>query len=153
MRRLLSLSALLLSLNACTPAQLAGLKTANTVAAGVACGVAAANGTPCTPTETLAALAEQQQKLLEVVADQAAERSDPAVVEALLDALAKSADTQRALAEEVIRLAQQSRPSSPPRRPRRPPAPQTPPAATVPRVEPTAPAPTSGTPPPSAPPP
>lgn len=86
----------------------AALRTANTVASGVACGVAAAQGTPCTPGELLTQLAAAQRALIEMAAAQAAQDNDPAVVDALLRGLEASSATQRALADQVIRLAEKA---------------------------------------------
>lgn len=113
MKRLLPLFCLLLC--TCTPAQLAGLQTANTIANGVACGMAAANGTPCTPQAVLDALArdaealrsakEAQRAKVDAVAPQAA-AADPATTKAILEQLASNARTEEALAEGQRRLTE-----------------------------------------------
>lgn len=149
LRRLLVAAVLALStvLTACTPAQLAGLKTANTIAAGVACGIAAANETPCTPQETLAELAKAQKEIVELLAKNAEEEgTDPAVLAAILESLEANAAAQRALAEQVIKLAEKtSAAPAPAPQPSSPPAPSTPPPTTPPPV------PVAPEPPPSAP--
>ncbi len=113
MKRLLPL--LFLALCTCTPAQLAGLQTANTIANGVACGMAAANGTPCTPQAVLDALArdaaalqsakEAQRVKVDAVAPQAA-AVDPVTAKAILDQLAANARTEAALTEGQRRLTE-----------------------------------------------
>lgn len=109
------------------------LSAANAIAGGVACGVAASQGTPCTPTELLTQLAEAQKALIQIAASQVRD-ADPAVVEALLRGLEASAATQRALAEQVIRLAERSGPAAaPPKKEEPPPAPApSPPPAVLP---------------------
>ena len=148
-RRLLAAVVLVLSaaLAACTPAQLVGLKTANTIAAGVACGVAAANDTPCTPKEALAQYADGQKQIIALLAEKAAPSTDPAVLAAILKSLEANAESQRALAEQVIKLAEKSSTTpAPPPSPAPAPPPTTPPPAPVS----SAPPPTAPVPPPSA---
>ena len=133
----------------------AALRTAEIVATGAACGVAAAQGTPCTPGELLTQLATAQRALIEMAAAQAARDGDPAVVDALLRGLEASAATQRALAEQVIRLAEKAAgpvvvPAAP-KEPKEKPAPPSPPAPTVaPPAAPPAVKPEPGPPPPTA---
>lgn len=147
-RRLLSVSVLALSaaLAACTPAQLAGLKTANTIAAGVACGIAAANDTPCTPQEALAQFAEGQKQIVALLAKQAEPSTDPAVLNAILQSMEANAASQRALAEQIIKLAEKGTPPAPAA-----PAPSAPPTTPPPVPAAPDPAPSAPVPPPSAP--
>lgn len=104
MKRFLPLVFLTLS---CTPAQLAGLQTANTIANGVACGMAAANGTPCTPQAVLDALARDaaaQREKIEAVAPQASAQ-DAAQAAALLDALRRNTESNAVLTKALLDLA------------------------------------------------
>jgi hypothetical protein len=82
---------LLVGVLSCAPGDFgAGAKMANTIANGVACGMAAANGTPCTPQAVLDALerdAAAQREKVSAVAPQAA-AVDPALTEKLLAQLA-----------------------------------------------------------------
>jgi hypothetical protein len=99
-------------LTSCTPAQLAGLKTAGVIANGVACGIAAANETPCTPQAVLDALARDaaaQQVKVEAVAPQAS-AVDAAQTEALLSMLAANAEQNKRIAEALVSLAARSEP-------------------------------------------
>lgn len=105
MKRLLPLLFVLLC--TCTPAQLAGLQTANTIANGVACGMAAANGTPCTPQAVLDALARDaaaQREKVDAVMPQAA-AVDAAQAEALRAALEANTRSNEALAKALLGLA------------------------------------------------
>lgn len=103
-RYILAACAALLS---CTPAQLAGLKVANTIANGVACGMAAANDTPCTPQAVLDALARDaasQKTKVEAVMPQAA-AVDSAQADALQAALEANTASNRALTKALLDLA------------------------------------------------
>lgn len=110
MKRLLPLFCLLLC--TCTPAQLAGLQTANTIANGVACGMAAANGTPCTPQAVLDALARDaaaQKEKVSAVAPQAA-AVDPQLTERLLAQLEANTESNRAVTQALLALATRGAP-------------------------------------------
>ena len=107
MRRIVPLLTLLLAIASCTPGDRAALAMANTVAMGVACGMAASNGTPCTPQEVLAEVAQAQKDILQAIAAQASQKADPAIVAALVKGLEANAAAQRELAEQVIKLAEQ----------------------------------------------
>ncbi len=110
MRRILPLFCLLLC--TCTPAQLAGLQTANTIANGVACGMAAANGTPCTPQAVLDALARDaaaQKEKVSAVAPQAAS-VDPQLTERLLAQLEANTESNRAVTQALLALATRGAP-------------------------------------------
>lgn len=97
----------------CTPGQQLGLRTANTIMAGVACGIAAANETPCTPTEALSAFMSAQKEVVTILASQASKGTDPAILEALMKGLEASAATQRVLAEQVLALAEKANAAPP----------------------------------------
>lgn len=90
--------------SACTPAQLAGLQAANTVATGVACGVAAANQVPCTPAAAVEALTTSQRALSEALA-QAAARGDGETIQAILAQLATCSESERKLTEALAAMA------------------------------------------------
>ena len=115
MKRLLPL--LFLVLCTCLPGEFAaGAKTANTIANGVACGMAAANGTPCTPQAVLDALARDaaaQKTKVEAVAPQAA-ATDPEQTAAILAALERSAATNEALTKALLVLATRQAPEPAP---------------------------------------
>lgn len=153
-RRLLSAAIFALAslVAACTPAQLAGLKTANTIAAGVACGIAAANETPCTPQETLAQLADAQKEIVSLLAKEAAPATDPSVLAAILKSLEANAESQRALTEQVIKLAEKANATPAPTPPTTPgPGPSPPPAVPPPAPAAPDPPPQPAVPPPAAP--
>lgn len=97
----------------CTPAAGPGLQMANTVAMGVACGIAAANGTPCTPQQVLVEITQAQKEIMQALAAEAAKKSDPAVVAAMMKGLEANTAAQRELAEQVIRLAVQTPAAAP----------------------------------------
>lgn len=105
LRNIVALVCLLLA--SCTPAQLAGLRTANVIANGVACGIAAANETPCTSTEALKAIARDavaaQQKVEAVVPQAAA--TDPAMTALLVQQLAANTTSNEALTKALLDLA------------------------------------------------
>ena len=124
LRRLAPLLFLLFTLNIACASAGPGLQMANTVAMGVACGMAAANNTPCTPQTALVEIAAAQKEIMQAMAKEAAKNGDPAVVAALLKGLEANAAAQRELAEQVMRLAE---------KPAASPGPTTtaPPAATV----------------------
>jgi signal transduction protein with GAF and PtsI domain len=85
----------------------AGAKMANTIANGVACGMAAANGTPCTPQAVLDALARDaaaQREKVQAVAPQAA-ATDPALTERLLAQLEANTESNRAVTKALLDLA------------------------------------------------
>jgi len=129
----------------CAPGEFtAGAKTANIIASGVACGVAAANDTPCTPRallERLAALDKEQKATIAPVAEKAS-TIDPKLAETLVDELARNSASNERLTKAIFELA--SREATP--------APTTPATSAVP--PPTAPTPSAATPPasPSTPP-
>lgn len=108
-----ALAALLLCA-ACTPAQLAGLQAANTVATGVACGVAAANHVPCTPTAAVEALTASQQALSEALA-KAVAGGDEETIKAILAQLATCSESERKLTEALAAAlaAKAAQPSAP----------------------------------------
>lgn len=135
LRRLLAPIVLALSLltASCTPGAGPGLQMANTVAMGVACGIAAANGTPCTPQQVLVEITQAQKEIMQALAAEAARKSDPAVVEAMMKGLEANAAAQRELAEQVIHLAAQkpsAAPSAPAPTTTAPPEPPAAPSAT-----------------------
>lgn len=144
LRRLLAvlLFPLLFALG-CAPGEFAaGAKTANIIASGVACGVAAANDTPCTPRallDRLAALDQEQKATLAPVAEKAS-AIDPKLAETLVAELARNSASNERLTKAIFELA--SREATP--------APTTPATSAVP--PPTAPAPPASTPPPVSPP-
>lgn len=93
----------------CAPGEFAaGAKTANVIANGVACGVAAANGTPCTPQVLLDRLAalDREQKETVAPAVQQASAIDPKLTETLIEQLKKNSDSNRQLVEAIFDLAQ-----------------------------------------------
>ncbi len=88
----------------CTPQQ---ARLANAIANGVACGVAAAQETPCTPQAVLDALARDgaaQQAKIEAVVPQAA-AVDPAMAKALTEQLARNSAANEALTRALLDLA------------------------------------------------
>ena len=103
MRRLVL--ALAICLGGCAPGWGAGLQTANNVLAGAACGVAAANHTPCTPSAALARLEGMQREIVEAMARLAAANGNTAKVEAIMQAISKLASEIRALTEQVEAMA------------------------------------------------
>lgn len=80
----------------------AGLQTAESVAK-TACAIL--QGTDGSSSAVLAALADLQKQIVEAQAARAAERADPAAVEAMLRALASLADAQRQTALQLGQLA------------------------------------------------
>jgi hypothetical protein len=104
-KRLAVLLLLLASLTGCLSPQQA--RTANAVLNGVACGVAAAQETPCTPQAVLDALARdaaaQQAKVAAVVLQAAA--VDPAVAQAIVEQLAANTASNKALTKALLDLA------------------------------------------------
>lgn len=116
---------------------------ANTVLAGAACGMAAANDTPCTPRAVLDALARDaaaQKAKVEAVAPQAS-AADPELTKAILAQLEANTASNKKLTEAIVLLAvraPESVPTAPtssalPAAPAAPPAPT---AAPVPAVTP-----------------
>jgi len=100
-------------------------RVASSVLNGVACGVAAAQETPCTPQAVLDALArdqEAQRAKVDAVAPQAA-AADPVLTKALVDQLAANARANEAIAKALVDLAARSAPLPPPRSPVAPPLP------------------------------
>jgi hypothetical protein len=99
---------LLVGVLSCAPGDFgAGAKMANTIANGVACGMAAANGTPCTPQAVLDALerdAAAQREKVSAVAPQAA-AVDPALTEKLLAQLEANTESNRAVTQALLALA------------------------------------------------
>ena len=89
MRRILPLFCLLLC--TCTPAQLAGLQTANTIANGVACGMAAACGATAETFSFCAAV-------------------DPQLTERLLAQLEANTESNRAVTQALLALATRGAP-------------------------------------------
>lgn len=86
---------------------------ANAIANGAACGYAAANGTPCTPKEVLAALAkdaEAQEAKVKAVLPQAA-AVDPALTKAYVAQLEANTRSNQALTEAIVLLAARSAPA------------------------------------------
>lgn len=90
-------------LTGCLPGTSPQFQTANTVLAGMACGVAAANQTPCTSAEVLAFLTKLQQREVESVASKA-EGIDPTMVKALVEALAANTDSNKRIFEQLMML-------------------------------------------------
>ena len=87
-------------------------RTAGMIGNGVACGVAAANATPCTPQAVLDALARDaasQQQKVEAVAPQAA-AVDPGMTKLLMEQLAANAETNKAMTKALLDLAARSGP-------------------------------------------
>ena len=87
-------------------------RTAGMIGNGVACGVAAANATPCTPQAVLDALARDaasQQAKVEAVAPQAA-ATDPVMAKLLMEQLAASAESSKAMTKALLDLAARSGP-------------------------------------------
>lgn len=87
-------------------------RTAGMIGNGVACGVAAANATPCTPQAVLDALARDaasQQAKVEAVAPQAA-AADPGMTKLLMEQLAANAAANQALTKALLDLAARSGP-------------------------------------------
>ena len=87
-------------------------RTAGMIGNGVACGVAAANATPCTPQAVLDALARDaasQQTKVEAVAPQAA-AVDPGMTKLLMEQLAANAAANQALTKALLDLAARSGP-------------------------------------------
>lgn len=111
MKRLLPPFCLLLC--TCAPGEFgAGAKMANTIANGVACGMAAANGTPCTPQAVLDALARDaaaQKEKVSAVAPQAA-AVDPQLTERLLAQLEANTESNRAVTQALLALATRGAP-------------------------------------------
>ena len=92
----------------CAPGEFgAGAKMANTVLAGAACGMAAANDTPCTPRAVLDALARDaaaQKAKVEAVAPQAS-AADPELTKAILAQLEANTASNKKLTEAIVLLA------------------------------------------------
>lgn len=117
----LTISFLSVLLASCAPGEFgAGAKMATVVLSGAACGVAAANGTPCTPQAVLDALerdAAAQRSKIKAVAPQAS-AADPELTQKILDQLAANAESNRRLTEAVIMLATRgSKPEEAPKAP------------------------------------
>lgn len=92
-----------------TPAQ---ARTANSILNGVACGVAAAQETPCTPQAVLDALArdtEAQRTKVAAVVPQAA-AVDPALTRMLVEQLAANTASNAAVAKALVDLAARGQP-------------------------------------------
>ncbi len=92
------------SLLGCTAQQ---ARVANAVLSGVACGVAAAQETPCTPQAVLDALARDgaaQQAKIEAVVPQAA-AVDPVMARTLVEQLARNSAANEALTRALLDLA------------------------------------------------
>lgn len=92
----------------CAPGEFgAGAKMANTILAGAACGMAAANDTPCTPRAVLDALARDaaaQKAKVEAVAPQAS-AADPELTKAILAQLEANTKSNQKLTEAIVLLA------------------------------------------------
>ena len=132
---------LLLALG-CAPGEFAaGAKTANTIASGVACGVAAANDTPCTPRallDRLAALDKEQKATIAPVVEKAS-TIDPKLAETLIDELARNSASNERLTKAIFELASRESPSAssaPTTSSVPPPAAPTPPATAPPAASP-----------------
>ena len=98
------LLALLVSLIGCTAQQ---ARVTNAVLSGIACGVAAAQETPCTPQAVLDALARDgaaQQAKIEAVVPQAA-AVDPVMARTLVEQLARNSAANEALTRALLDLA------------------------------------------------
>lgn len=95
------------AISGCNPA---AWQTANTIANGVACGMAAANATPCTSQAVLDALArdaDSAKAKVEAVAPQAAS-ADPVMAKMLMESMAANAESNRRFTEALLKLAAQS---------------------------------------------
>lgn len=113
----------------CLSAQQA--RTANAIMNGVACGVAAAQETPCTPQAVLEALArdaESQRTKVEAVAPQAAQ-VDSALTNKLLEQMAANTAANQALTKALLDLAMRTAPAAPAAEPAPSPAPTPSPSA------------------------
>ena len=87
-------------------------RTAGMIGNGVACGVAAANATPCTPQAVLDSLAKDAavpRAKMEAVAPQAA-AVDPTLAALLMEQLKANAESDRKIAEALVALAARSGP-------------------------------------------
>lgn len=115
-RRLLAVLLPLLFAFGCAPGEFAaGAKTANVIANGVACGVAAANDTPCTPRillERLAALDKEQKATIAPVAEKAG-AIDPTLAETLVAELARNSASNERLTKAIFDLAARDTSSAP----------------------------------------
>lgn len=114
MKRLLILLPFVLS---CAPGEFgAGAKMANTILSGVACGMAAANDTPCTPKAVLDSLAKDaaaQETKVKAVAPAAA-AVDAKQTQLLLDQMAANTESNRELTKALIALVEKGAASSAP---------------------------------------
>jgi hypothetical protein len=115
LRRLrpLVLSLIPLFAEGCLPGASPQFQTANTVIAGLACGVAAANQTPCTSTEVLTYLTKLQQREVESVVAKA-ENVEPRLVQALVEALAANTDSNKRIFEQLMTLVLRAQPTATP---------------------------------------
>ncbi len=100
-RRFLSLVLSLSLVAGCIPGTSPQFQTANTVIAGLACGVAAANQTPCTSTEVLAYLSSLQEREVRSVAAKA-ESIEPGLVKVLVEALAANTESNKRIFEQLM---------------------------------------------------
>ena len=123
---------------------------ANAILNGAACGYAAANGTPCTSEEVLAALArdaEAQRAKVEAVLPQAA-AADAELTKKLVEELERNTGSNESLVKAILLLASRATPAPPTSSsPPLPPAPSEPaaPAANAPGSALAPPPPTPGT--------
>lgn len=104
LRHMIAALAFVASLLGCTAQQ---ARVANAVLSGVACGVAAAQETPCTPQAVLDALARDgaaQQAKIEAVVPQAA-AVDPVMARTLVEQLARNSAANEALTRALLDLA------------------------------------------------
>ena len=92
---------------ACAPGEFgAGAKMANTILSGAACGMAAANETPCTPKAVLDALAKDaaaQREKVQALAPAAA-AVDPATTQLLVEQMAANTESNKKLTAALIAL-------------------------------------------------
>ena len=108
-RHIVSAVFFLASLIGCTAQQ---ARVTNAVLSGVACGIAAAQDTPCTPRDVLDALARDgasQRAKVEAVVPQAA-AVDPVMAKALAEQLARNSAASEALTKALVELATREAP-------------------------------------------
>lgn len=104
LRHFVSVLFFLASLIGCTAQQ---ARVTNAVLSGVACGIAAAQETPCTPQAVLEALARDeaaQRAKVEAVVPQAA-AVDPDLAKTIVEQLARNSAANEALTKALLDLA------------------------------------------------
>ena len=125
----------------CAPGEFgAGAKMANTILNGAACGMAAANDTPCTPKAVLDSLAKDAaaQKAKIEAAAPAAAAVDAAQTKLLLDQMAANTESNLELTKALVALIEKGSAStaSPPAAPSASATSAAPPAAPTPGATP-----------------